>query len=618
MRSAHVGWVGVCVLLAGCASLGGGYVHNDAKAVGVRYYLPRPRFVQEQQIKGDTVETTVALLRVPDLRYPQEVYLRQGVFSADIIDVQLTEHGLLKGIGTEATDKTVESVKTMAEFAAKAAAAAFGFPGLGGSARADGEPPRRLASVGPPAAAATPAARGPCQVKVPPAGLAAFLVLVGQAREVFEGPDGQGGADGVRKKLEQAKIDPGLRNRALLEVATVTTCLRDIEAATEALSVWAVTVANGNDVGVAVQALEAQLDLDLMVARLNKVVSQLRAALLQGYLRLTLSQVAQELSPLPAPEGDEASPATAVTQYLGPDGQFGMACLRADVRKASKACADTPADAYLGLPVVPARRQPPTTQECSQERTTGPAMTIREDEIAVIAKDLETYLDCLIRYQTRVDVREPSPAPKPVTRSPFLESGQAALTAIHARIELLLAPEKGWLAASRRTAWPVDPVTALDERVLDETLVHQSLRVRDRLREFAWRHAELVAAVKRAEEQETAVNEVKGRRPIIEELLRQRGAARAFLAAPVQAADAKARGLVAEQLAGIDAKLEAARTVRSVKGTRIARVMTPQLFWVRQGVDLPRPGDVLGTPGDVMIFVRPVSTELDEPERKGK
>src|SRR2546430_643874 len=102
---------GLLAVSAGCGHLSGAIARNQRSAKGLRYYMARPQFLVNQTATSDGAQVTLGIRRDPDLRYPQEVYLRQGWFSADIFDVQVTDLGLLTAVSGEAADKTVESVK---------------------------------------------------------------------------------------------------------------------------------------------------------------------------------------------------------------------------------------------------------------------------------------------------------------------------------------------------------------------------------------------------------------------------------------------------------------------------------------------------------------------------
>jgi hypothetical protein len=187
----------------------------------------------------------------------------------------------------------------------------------------------------------------------------------------------------------------------------------------------------------------------------------------------------------------------------------------------------------------------------------------------------------------------------------------------------LLAPSAGVAAAEKKALWLVAPGD-LDKRLLAETNLHQTLRARDRIHEFAWHRAELAATAKAFKKDAETIYEVMGKSRQILTVLQERARLRTFLMNPVTAGDMLARSTAQTLLTPLDATVATFATSLTVKATQpevITRRVTPQLYWVTPYPNIPQAGGsqqeggLRGNPGDVVVIVRPFGGENVEGEK---
>ncbi len=547
------------LVLGGCGHLVGGPVEPGKSPKGVRYYLPRAQFVVEQQPKDGSVETKVALHRVPDLRSPYHVYLRQGLFSADIFDLEVDEQGLLVGVSTDVTDQGVESVRTVAEFAVTLASAVSKAAVVAHRSR-----PLLLAAQTP--ALDLPPAEACRPPSAPVEGSADLWTMpdiksVVVGLEQFKGRVEQAEVDlesAAKKSIEtggQAFIDARVHARQTL--AGAESCLQVFAAGQRAFRNAVKRVIDGDHVGPALDALEKRLAVEGGVKRLGAANDSLALALLDGSLSLSPQMLAKELKGIGA---DRA--AADATSLLSPPplSPTGLNSVQTSVQAASRQC--------------------------------GGPLAVTVASVAVAVRIMEADLNCLIEA---TDIKNP------------LEEGQAALSDILMVIEFALDPSAG-LNAAKAKATPAITTgrVTIETRFGDDILLHRLMRARDRIKEFAWRRDDLVHDEKALKKQAMALDEVSTRMSRIRLLLEERKSLRAFLRGPTDPANARVRPVVRDSLDKVTQALESAITEQVVTPEPTPRVLTPETLWLTANSNLPLGGESGGQPGDVFVIVRPL------------
>ena len=562
----------VTLLGAGCGHLVGGAVASNESARGLRYYLPRTQFVLDQTVGTETPQVTVALMRVADLRYPHEIYLRQGLFSADVFDVQVNPHGLIVSVSGDAVDQSVESVKSVASFAVGLTSS------LSRAALVAGAFQNRqtlLAAVG------TDAPAGTCTADLDHLDALTSLVNLKEAdlKQAAEGLARAG--DHLREQKAKGQLTGAeevavTKARARLQVllSDANACLKMIAQSRPALRSALEQVVDAAAPSVARTAIAATWKVDLASAALVGRTNTAAIQLLDGYLARTPAQQADELRELaamasdPEAKGEFRQAATDVVT------QFSLDSIN-EVQTAVAATGCT---------------------QCGAPATAGDVSTI-----GAIVGLMASSLDRLLEREQATDFRA-------ATAADVLARTREAVSRIHRKIELALNPADGWEKASQRTR----RLTFMksDRAFEEETLLHETLRVRDRIHEFRWTRAELAAAATAAGKQAAAIREAQGGLSALMTLLEQRVAVETFLAQPVSSATARARERAQTELTKIRAEIERRRTVKGVTPAAVTRRLTPQVYWLDPYSDLPTAGDRVGSPGDVFVFIRPVAGKV--------
>jgi hypothetical protein len=584
--------VGLLSAVAGCGHLSGASVSDQRTAKGLRYYMARPQFLVNRTTTSDGIQVTLGIRRDPDLRYPQEVYLQQGWLSADIFDVQVTDLGLLTTVSGESADKSVESVKSVATFAVHLAST-FAGTGVLSAASAGTEVPAKNAGfqVVAMARAQMGSSAGDCSIGAV-SNTASFLEALARVRRDLGSQKERLAKDKndlaeAMKGLAGAKDNPGgaagaqlvaIRDVSATHLASAQNCFRTMAKEADRKTSGITGIIDG-EVTPAIQIVMADLEVRLEKANTIAAANDLQAALFDGFLLLSPELLINELTLRDAREPDSKA--------------------RDAIKSAKRRLS------YLKDPLDPKDPEDPTSTgiDVAQKNVADaakPCGTAKEvfDSLEVLVRIIEADLNCLLEKQTKSGMRN----------TPFIEDAKLAVITLQSITEFLLDPLSGSEVANKRARWIVDD-ESLDPRLVDETILHQTLRARDRLHEFVWRRAQLAATAKAVEKGIGNIYATIGKGGQIRAVLEERARLRDFLTKPVTGPEVRARTQAQQLLVTLDSTLAALLTVKEEPPEAITRTITPQLYWVKPYGDIPKQGDLGANPGDVVVIVRPLGGE---------
>lgn len=547
--------------LTSCGHLKGGYVTSEESAKGVRYYLPRSQFLLEQEVKDNKINAKLTLMRVPDHRRTYHVYLKQGLFSSDIFDVQLNDQGLLTSVSGDTTDSTIESAQSVASFAIGLA-----FPETILGTRAESEVTSNLAYNRLPILLAAyeiaptipkwPSCSELMNDVVENYSLRTLNLAIGALNSMSS--DLKRKYVALNESSKASVADVIVKRVALIRSLPIAKkCLLVLNASSTTFRNKLNEKIYDDDWKTSKQFIMKQLMLEMQEAKIGVEINNALLLLYDGVLALSPDEITEELDKLGKSEDAER-----LKEILS---QEEINIVQKNVRQAVPAC---------GCPV--------NKKDLQDLQTLG-----------TIVRLMEANVNCMVKAVESEDAKI-GDIPK-------------ALTLIDTLIELILEPTAGYdKAKSRATSAITYGKVDIDEDFEYDIALHKILRSRDRFKEFMWRRSKVDNQLKFYKKKVKAVEEAMSRVPKIIFLLKQRAIFRKFLLAPLDEKKAKELSSVREELENLEQKIEKELTVSSVTVEVVKKRITPQVIWVTRTSKVPDSGSKIGQPGEVYIVLRPL------------